>query len=145
MAGFVSLGNQLYLGTYKCAEVNGIENGTFVVLDHVNQTATLANGTTGDGDVYFVQNVIETIDEQGIDDVDFKVAEGKYLRLHKPLPGTIYVTTKFNGTLNQGDTVAVGANGAVEAIGTRTPKVKFVVKEKTTAYGTDAVKIMVIE
>lgn len=144
MAGFVALGDQLYIGTYKCAEANGIENGTFVVLDHANGTATLANGRTGDGDVYFVQNVIETIDEQGIDDVNFKVANGKYLRLHKPLPGTIYVTTKFNGTLNKGDVVAVGDNGAVEAIGARTPKVKFVVKEKTTAYGTDAVKIMVL-
>jgi len=144
MAGFVSLGNQLYLGTYKCAEANGIENGTFVVLDHVNGTATLANATTGDGDVYFVQNVIDTIDEQGVDDVNFKIAKGEYLRLHKPLPGTVYVTTKFNGTLNVGDVVAVGAGGAVEAKGTRTPQVKFVVKEKTTAYGTDAVKIMVL-
>lgn len=144
MAGFVSLGNQLYLGTYKCAEVNGIENGTFVVLDHANGTATLANTTTGDGDVYFVQNVIDTIDEQGVDDVNFKVVKGEYLRLHKPLPGTVYVTTKFNGTLNVGDVVAVGDGGAVEAIGTRTPQVKFVVKEKTTAYGTDAVKIMVL-
>jgi len=144
MAGFVALGNEKYLGTYKCAETNGIENGTFVVLDHVNKTARLGDSTTGDGDVYFVQNVIDTIDEQGIDDVDFKVAEGKYLRLHKPLPGTIYVTTKFNGTLNEGDVVAVGANGAVEAVGERTPQVKFVVKEKTTAYGADAVKIMVL-
>jgi hypothetical protein len=144
MAGFVALGHEKYLGTYKCAEANGIENGTFVVLDHVNQTATLADATTGDGDVYFVQNLIETIDEQFIDDIDFKVAQGKYLRLHKPLPGTVYVTTKFNGTLNQGDIVAVGAGGAVEAIGSRTPQVKFVVKEKTTAYGTDAVKIMVL-
>lgn len=144
MAGFVSLGHDQFIGSYKCAEANGIENGTFVVLNHAAKTATLADATTGDGDVYFVQNVIDTIDEQGIDDVDFKVAEGKYLRLHKPLPGTIYVTTKFNGTLNEGDVVAVGANGAVEAVGERTPQVKFVVKEKTTAYGTDAVKIMVL-
>jgi len=144
MAGFVSMGHDQFIGSYKCAETNGIENGTFVVLDHVNKTARLGDSTTGDGDVYFVQNVIDTIDEQGIDDVDFKVAEGKYLRLHKPLPGTIYVTTKFNGTLNEGDVVAVGANGAVEAVGERTPQVKFVVKEKTTAYGADAVKIMVL-
>lgn len=144
MAGFVALGDQLYIGTYKCAEVNGVENGTFVVLDHVNGTATLANATKGNGDVYFVQNTIDTVDEQGINDVDFKVAKGKYLRLHKPLPGTVYVTTKFNGNLKQGDVVAVGDGGAVEAIGTRTPQVKFVVKEKTTAYGTDAVKIMVL-
>lgn len=144
MAGFVAQGHDRFLGTYKCAEVNGVENGTFVVLDHVNGTATLANATKGNGDVYFVQNTIDTVDEQGIDDVDFKVAEGKYLRLHKPLPGTVYVTTKFNGNLKQGDVVAVGDGGAVEAIGTRTPQVKFVVKEKTTAYGTDAVKIMVL-
>jgi hypothetical protein len=144
MAGFVALGHDQFIGSYKCAEANGIENGTFVVLNHTAKTATLADATTGDGDVYFVQNVIDTIDEQGIDDVNFKVANGKYLRLHQPLPGTIYVTTKFNGTLNEGDIVAVGAGGAVEAVGSRTPKVKFVVKEKTTAYGTDAVKIMVL-
>lgn len=144
MAGFVSLGHENFLGTYKCAETNGIENGTFVVLDHVNKTARLGDSTTGDGDVYFVQNVIDTVDEQNIDDINFKVVNGKYLRLHKPLSGTVYVTTKFNGTLNVGDTVAVGAGGAVEEIGTRTPKVKFVITEKTTAYGTDAVKIMAI-
>ena len=144
MAGFVALGNDKYVGTYKSAEANGVENGQFVVLNHTAKTGALANATTGDGDVYFVANEIETVEEQGIDDINFKVANGKYLRLKKPQKGEILVTTKFNGTLAEGATVAVGVTGNVEAVGARTPQTKFVIKEKTTEYGVDTLRLLVI-
>jgi len=142
MAGFLALGNDQYLGGYNAAA--NVENGVFVVLNHAAKTGSVANATTGDGDVYFVENEIETIVEQGIDDVNFVVKAGKGLRLHKPQKGEVLVSTKFNGTLAEGDTVAVGVGGAVEAVGARTPQVKFVVKELTTAYGTNAVKLLVL-
>lgn len=144
MAGFVSLGNDQYIGTLKLNAVNGVENGVFVVPNFATGEASVADATTGDGNVLFVSNEIDTIPENGIDDVNFVVANGKYLRLKAPQKGEVLVTTKFNGTLAKGDTVAVGVDGAVEAIGARTPQVKFAVKELTTAYGTSAVSLAVL-
>lgn len=144
MAGFVALGNDQYLGSYKNAEANGVENGQFVVLNYAAKTGALANATTGDGDVYFVANEIDTVVEQAIDDINFKVANGKYLRLKKPQRGEILVTTKFNGTLAEGAVVAVGVSGNVEAVAARTPATKFVIKEKTTEYGVETLRLQVI-
>lgn len=146
MAGFVALStnNDVYLGSYKSSVVAGVENGTFVVLNHVAKTGALADATTGNGDVYFVSNEITNIPEDGIDDINFKVKQNEYLRLAKPEGGSILVTTKFNGTLNVGDTVAVGVGGAVEAIGVRTPQVKFIVKDKTSEYGQDTLRLLVL-
>lgn len=142
MAGFLALGNDQFIGGYKATA--DVENGVFVVLDHANKTASIATAVTGDGDVYFVENEIDTIAEQGIDDVNFVVKNGKFLRLHKPQKGEVLVTTKFNGTLADGATVAVGVGGAVEAVGVRTPQTKFALKENTTAYGANAVSILVL-
>lgn len=146
MAGFVALStnNDVYIGTFKNGEANGVENGQFVTVNHATGVATLADVTTGDKEVYFVSNEIDTVPEQGIDDADYVVKNGEFLRLNAPQAGTIYATTKFNGTLNVGDKVAVGVNGNVEAIGARTPKVTFVVKEKTTEYGKDAVRLLTL-
>ncbi|MEQ6355247.1 hypothetical protein ABNX05_11515 [Lysinibacillus sp. M3] len=144
MAGFVALGNDLYIGTYKSAVKNGVENGQWVVLDHKVKTGTLADATTGDKEVYFVVNEVDTVDEQSIDTVDYKVKEGEYLRLKKPQVGEILVATKFNGTLAEGDEVAVGAGGNVEAIGSRTPITKLVVKEKTNEYGEETLRLLVL-
>ena len=144
MAGFLALGNDLYVGTLKLNHEAGVENGVFVAPNFANGTATLANATTGDKEVLFVVNEIETIMEDGIDDVDYVVKHGKYLRAHVPQTGEVLVTTKFNGTLVEGDVVAVGVGGAVEKVGTRTPKVKFAVKEKLTAYGKEAVSLIVL-
>lgn len=144
MAGFVALGNDKFLGSYKSAVTGGVENGQFVVLDHVAKTGVLADATTGDGEVYFVANEVDTVEEHAIDTINFKVAEGKYLRLKAPQAGEILVTTKFNGTLNEGDVVAVGVDGSAEAIGVRTPATKFVVKEKTGEYGVDTLRLLVL-
>lgn len=146
MAGFVSLStnNDVYIGTFKNGELNGVENGQFVTVNHATGVATLADTTTGDKEVYFVANEIDTIPEQGIDDADYVIKKDAFLRLNAPQSGVLYVTTKFNGTLAVGDKVAVGANGNVEAIGTRTPKTVFVVKEKTTEYGKDAVRLLTL-
>lgn len=146
MAGFVALStnNDVYIGTFKSGETDGIENGQFVTVDYSTGVGTLADTTTGDKDVYFVSNEITTIPEQGIDDIDFKVKKDEYLRLNYPQAGTIYVTTKFNGTLAEGDKVAVGVGGNIEAIGSRTPKTSFIVKELTNEYGVPTVRLLTL-
>lgn len=143
MAGFLALGNDKYLGTYTLDVAAGVKPGVFVTVNHATKKAVLADATTGDGEVYFVANEIDTVDEQAIDDVNFLVKNGKFLRLHRALPGEVLVTTEFTGTLADGDTVAVGAAGKVVAIGSRTPNTKFSVT-KTTAYGQEAVSLTVL-
>jgi co-chaperonin GroES (HSP10) len=144
MAGFIALGNNQYLGTLKNTTAN-LENGMFVVADFTAGTAAVpASASAADDDVWFVVNEIETISEQGIDDVDYKIAVDKFLRLHYPQKGEVLVTTNYKGTPVKGDVLAVGDGGTVEAVGTRTPKIKFVVDEVTTAYGTTALKLVVL-
>lgn len=144
MAGFVALGNDQYIGNLINA-TDGLENGLFVVANFVAGTAAVpATDTEGDGDVFFVSNEIETIPEQGIDDVDYKIKAGKFLRLKYPQKGEKLVTTKFKGNPVKGDVLAVGDGGSVEAVASRTPKIKFVVDEVTTAYGTTALQLLVL-
>lgn len=145
MAGFLALGNDQYIGELTLNEANGVENGIFVKADFAAGTASkVANNTEGDGDVYFVVNEIETIVEQGIDDVNFVVKNGKFVRIHYPQKGDILVTTKYTGTPAKGAELAVGAAGLVEAIAARTPKIRFRVQELTTAYGTAALRLVVL-
>jgi hypothetical protein len=146
MAGFVALngGDFSYLGRFVSDVDAGVKNGQFVVVNHATDKAVLADATTGDGAVYFVENEIDTIDEQFIDDADYAVKKGKFLRIKKPHKGQVYVTTEFTGTFAKGDKVAVGAGGKAVAIGTRTPETKFVVQEVTTAYGLPALNLLVI-
>jgi hypothetical protein len=54
------------------------------------------------------------------------------------------VSSKFADGLSKGDEVAVGAGGEVSAIGARTPKYKFVVKDFTTTAGLEAVKLIAL-
>lgn len=145
MAGFIALSvSDTYVGTLKNATVN-LENGLFVTANFTAGTAAaVADNTAGDGDVWFVVNEITNIPEQGINDVDFKIATDKYLRIHYPQKGEVLVTTKYAGSPVKGDILAVGAGGDVEAIGVRTPKVKFVVDEVTTAFGATALKLVVL-
>jgi VIT1/CCC1 family predicted Fe2+/Mn2+ transporter len=61
-----------------------------------------------------------------------------------PHKGEVLVTTKYVGNPVAGDVLAVGATGAVEAVAARTPKIKFVVKSVTTAYGAAALELVVL-
>src|SRR5690625_4834943 len=110
MAGFIGLAvSDTYIGTYKAAEE--VENGNFVEFDHVEKTGSLAGA--GAAEVYFVYNENTNIPEYGIDDIDFKVKEGEFLRAHRPQVGEILVTTCIEGELAEGDSVDVVAGGKV--------------------------------
>ena len=139
MAGFVSLGTNQYIGTFKNGEDKGVENGVFVTVDYATGEAKLA--TADATDVYFVANEIDTIKEHGIDDVDYKTEAGKFLRLYKAVAGNILVTTAAEG-LEVGDEVSIGANG--QAVKKSLAEASFVVKEKTSEYGQDTYRLLAL-
>jgi hypothetical protein len=147
MSVVINLADNNYIGTLKATAAT--ENGVFVKPDYAAGTATVT-ASTAEGDasgLLLVCNVNTAIDEQGVDDATMKVNAGEYLRL-KPLQvGNIFTTDKFTGTyssINVGDKFAVGANGLVEAIGVRTPKLSLEVIEKTTLHGNNALKFVVV-
>src|SRR5690625_4666785 len=127
MAGFLALAvSDTYIGTYKAGEE--VENGKFVELNHTEKTGSLAKA--GAEEVYFVVNEITNAPEHGIDDIDFKVEAGEFLRVHRPQKGEILVTTCFDGDLEEGDTVAIADGGVVVA----SAEGDFVVKEVTNEF-----------
>ncbi|PAV30174.1 hypothetical protein CIL05_06820 [Virgibacillus profundi] len=139
MAGFLALGNDQYIGTYK--STGEVENGAFVELDHAAKTGSLA--AAGAVDVYFVANELDYIEEEAIDTIDFRVKADKFLRAHKPQAGEILVTTVIAEGLAEGDEVAVGAGGQV----VKTPvdgTAQFVVKELTGEYGVPTARLLAL-
>lgn len=137
MAGFLAIGNDKYIGTYTASEE--VENGAFVTLDHTEKTGKLAE--TGATEVYFVYNENTNVPEYGIDDVDFKVKEGEFLRVHRPLPGEVLVTTCIEGNLEEGDAVEVTDGGKVAKA---TGEGAFVAKEVTGEFGKPTVRLLVL-
>ena len=136
MAGFVALGNDRYIGTYTA--VQDIENGSFVELNHADKTGDLAGA--GAKEVYFVYNENTNIPEYGIDDIDFKVEKGEFLRAYRPLAGNILVTTCIDGELAEGDIAGVVAGGKVGKV----EDGAFVVKEITTEFGVKTARLLVL-
>lgn len=137
MAGFLALGNDQYIGNYTAAEE--VENGNFVELDHKEKTGALAGA--GATEVYFIYNENTNIPEYGIDDIDFKIKEGDFLRAHRPQAGEILVTTCIEGDLEEGDRVDVVDGGkAGKAEGGR-----FVVKKLTNEFGAPTVRLLVVD
>lgn len=143
MACMINLGDMEYLGTLTLGGATAVKNGVFVVPNWTAGTATPTDATTGDGDVWMVDNIIDTIPEQMIDDLNFTVAVGKCLRLKKYEPGEIFTTTEFNGTPAVGDVLAAGVGGKLEAKAARTPKQTFTVIEKPTLWATTTLKCVV--
>ncbi|WP_431785794.1 hypothetical protein [Paenibacillus lactis] len=124
-------------------------NGVFVVPDYANQSATpVVDAAAGDKPgLLFVYNQNTHIDQELVADADFVVPADNFLRLKSFLPGNTLTTDQFTGdisTFNKNDIVAVGTGGKLEAIGTRSPALTFVVKETTTLYGKPALKVQVL-
>lgn len=143
MAGFIALGNHDYIATLKLATGEAaIENGMFVAPNWSAGTAATPNANTVIP--YFVENVIDTVDEEQINDLDFTISAGKYLRIKRLLPGEIFVTTKVVGTPAVGDTVDVGTTGKITAT-SGSPAQTFQVIEKPTLWGVTAYKCVVLE
>lgn len=140
MAGFVKIGNHEYLGTVKLADsvTAGVENGSFVTVSFALGTAIPCAANTGV--VYFVENEIDTIEEEYLNgnNLDYVVKAGKYLKLKKLLPGNVFVTTKVTGTAPViGDVVDVGTTGFITKTA-GTPGQTFTVIEVPTLWGKTA-------
>jgi hypothetical protein len=136
-----------YVGTLK--SVASIANGVFVTPNWTNGTAAaVADDTAGDAaGLMMVYNVNDKIDQELVADSAFTVASGKYLRLKAFQVGDIFTTDQFKGTYGSiaADSVfAVGDGGTIEAVAARTPKFTVKVIEKTTLYGANALKCIVV-
>jgi hypothetical protein len=147
MPAVINQGDNQYIGILKATAPTA--NGLFVKADYSAGTATVtANNTEGDASgLLFVYNQNINIDQQGVDDASFTVGSGEYLRLKSFKVGEIFTTDQFIPTyssINVNDVFAVGANGKVDTIGARTPKLTFKVIEKTTLHGNNALKLVVL-
>lgn len=151
MATNIDLGEKEYLSTFILGGTAPVKNGSFVVLDIATETAVPADATTGDGDVYLVDNIIDTVKEEMIDDIDYVVKPGELLRLKKLKVGDVFTTTEFNKTGTgasatisvKGDKLAVGVGGNIEAIGTRTPKQSYSVLDNSDCWTYPALQVVV--
>lgn len=144
MAGLINkTSDNAYISNLKSTAIT--QNGAFVVPDYSAGTATAAaDATAGDGyGLLYVNNVNTKIDQELVADADFSVASGDYLRAKALKVGDV-ITTDQSAVLAVDAIAAVGVAGKLEAIGTRTPVLRFQIIEVTTLYGTAAVKAIVI-
>ena len=142
MAGFIAIGNNEYIGTLKLNTGEAdIENGMFVAADWTNGVAATPNDNTSIP--YFVENVIDTVDEQEIDDIDFTVSAGNYLRIKRLRPGEVFVTSKSAATYSVGTTVDCGTTGMITT-SSGSPNQTFMIIEKPTMWGTTVYKCVVL-
>jgi len=146
MAFLLNNGNDQYVGILTLTDATS-KPGMAVNPDFSAGTATLcATDDAADGDIYIIANENDNAAEQMIDDLDFAVTVGKYLKLHKPVDGEIITTDQFKGVIGDfavDDIVAYGNAGTLEAIGARTPKKAFTVIEKPTLWGVSNLKVRV--
>jgi hypothetical protein len=135
-------------GGFKAAV--DLKPGQFVVVDYSNKTVSpVADATAGDGSgIKLVLQQNNTIDEQAVADADVVYKAGEYVPLRSLQVGDVITTDQFTvadySAVAVGSKFAVGANGKVEAIGARTPELSFVVKEKNTLFGNNALKLEVV-
>jgi hypothetical protein len=150
MAGYVVMGDNRYEGTLEAAQA--FENGMFVVPDYSAGTAGTPTGD-GTGEIRFIENEIDTVAEEGIDDADYSIASGDYLKLKTPKNGEILITDKFTPTyasITDGDEMGVDVTGNLALIGDldaanfTTFRYTFIVKDKVKLWGNDALKVVAI-
>lgn len=136
-----------YVGTLK--SVASIANGVFVTPNWTAGTAAaVVDDNAGDAaGLMMVYNVNDKIDQELVADSAFTVASGKYLRLKPYQVGDIFTTDQFKGTyasITTDSVFAVGEGGTIEDVASRTPRFSVKVIEKTTLYGANALKCIVV-
>lgn len=143
MAGFVSKGNHLYEFEFKLAVGHAdIDNGMFVALNYTDKTC--ATPTANTVLAYFVENVIDTVDEEQIDDINFKISAGSYVRCKRLVQGEEFITTKVSGTAPAvNDIVDVGTTGCITKT-SGSPAQTFQVVEKPTLFGVTAYRCIAL-
>jgi len=139
--------DNVYIGNLKATAT--VTNGAFVAPNYGAGTAVVpVDDTAADGYgllLAYAQNT--KIEEEAVADSATAVVSGEYLRLKALKVGDTFTTDQFKGTygsINVDDIFAVGDAGTIEAIASRTPVLRFRVVEKTTIYGANALKVIVI-
>jgi len=147
--GNVVMDDNKYVGILKSAS-DDVQNGDFVVPDWSAGTAAV---TAGDniGEVMFVRNELNEPAERAISDGDFDMDTGDYLRLKTLHNGMILETTAIASTYANvsvddemgcvAGELALAADTTLTSLATF--KYTFVVMEKFSMYGTDAVRVWV--
>lgn len=139
MAGFIGLSvADVYISDYRATEE--VENGMFVELNHTDKTGSLAGADATE--VYFVENEITGLALTDVNDMDFKVKEGQFLRAHRPIQGEVLVTTCIDGDLVVGDYAKVVGDGKVGAASEG--EGDFVVDKVTNELGAKTVHLIVL-
>jgi len=142
MAGFVTIGNNKYIGT--CTLLTGaqdLQNGTFVAVDWSASTA--ATPVASSEIAYFAENVIDTVEEEQINDVDYVVTAGNYVRIKRMVSGEVFVTDQATTELSIGDIVDVGTTGVITAT-KGSPEQTFQVIDTPTLWGATAYKCLTL-
>ena len=140
MAGYMTkLQGYVYDGAHIAAEE--LENGVFAEItadgvkkltgaDGMTLRVALGGKTTlwtknalildvvkaGNKEVFFVENEWEIDDTTDYNTAEYKVKAGKYVRMHRPLPGEQLIMTvgeDVYGAVAEGDTVTLVAGGTV--------------------------------
>lgn len=120
-----------------------IRAGQFVDIDYENGTASVASTPTANTKLVLQRN--DTIDEQAVADSEVIYKAGEFVPLRTLQLGDVFTTDEFGGTfvsIEKGDEFVVGAGGQVVA-GT-IDGLGFVVKDKTSLFGNEAVKLEVV-
>ena len=145
MAGFVTIGNNQYIGTLKLITgASDLENGMFAApVSWTNGTCSTPTANTVVP--YFVVNEIDTVAGEVTSDLTYKISAGDYVKCKRLLPGEIFVTTKANAaTPVLNDIVDVGTTGVITKT-SGSPAQTFQVIEKPTLWGVTAYKCIVLE
>jgi len=115
MNGLINSGLYSTNGAFKAATT--LVRGQFVTPTYIGKTCA-APGTDALGDVYFVDNHIDTPEELAIADRDFVVKAGTFVENRKLQMGCTFTTTSLEaaiGTYAVGGVVMISAAGKLKA------------------------------
>lgn len=139
MAGYVKqLVGEYYEGGFKLSGSTAIKQGGFVTPDYSDSEFDIPSDDAK-GKIYFVANEIDWLVPHNVDDADFEVDGGDYVKAKPVIDGEMYVTDMFGSTyadISVDDTMGVGADGKLYLIDDLTAsdftafQTVFVVKEK---------------
>jgi len=151
MAGYVKqLVGEFYKGNFKLGGTAAIKKGAFVVPDYADGEFDIPAGDAL-GEVYFVANEISSTVPYGLDDKDFSVAGGAYVKGKPVIDKEMFVTDQATTAALAavaGTELAVGANGLLGAIADLTAvdfttfKTTFVIERKETLMGASALVVV---
>lgn len=151
MAGYVKQYTSEYVeGRYTLDGATSIKLGGFVTADYSDLEMDIPSGDTK-GKVYFVINDIDHLVPFNVDDRDYAVAGGAYVKAKPVLDMEIFITDMFGSTygdISVDDEMGVGADGKLYLIAGLTASdfttfdTIFTVVKKEKLYANDALQVI---